>query len=99
MRSGEGELLPCRETAHGRAWHVRHTLPVPNPGSAAEVYRDVLERFPTSAVGPEAQYFLAVSLYKSTHQASALLNHWQQLQTRYPESVWRLKQSCIEKGK
>ena len=27
------------------------------------------------------------------------LNNWQQLQTRYPESFWRIKQSFIEKGK
>ena len=65
---------------------------------AAQVYRDVLERFPTSAVAPEAQYFLAVSLYKHSHKASDLMDNWRQLQTRYPKSLWRLKQSFVEKG-
>lgn len=85
------EFLPQLLVAQAQA-----RLRLQDPGSAAAVYRNVLERFPTSAVAPEAQYFLAVSLYKSSHKASDLLNHWHQLQTRYPKSVWRLKQSFIE---
>ena len=67
------------------------------PGAAA-VYREVLERFPTSAVAPEAQYFFAVSAYKHSHNASDLLDNWRRLQTRYPDSIWRVKQSFIEEG-
>ena len=44
------------------------------PGAAA-VYRQVLERFPPSAVAPEAQYFAAVALYKHRHNASDLLDN------------------------
>jgi TolA-binding protein len=73
-------------------------LALQDPAGAAEEYRQALERFPTSAVAPEAQYFLAVSLYKSHHAASDLLDNWHQLQTRYPESLWRLKQSFVEKA-
>ena len=51
------EFLPQLLVAQAQACLRRQ-----DPGSAAEVYRDVLERFPTSAVAPEAQYFLAVSL-------------------------------------
>jgi TolA-binding protein len=68
-----------------------------DPYGAAEVYRDVLERFPTSVVASAAQYFLAVSLYKHSYKASNLLDNWCQLQMHYPESLWRLKQSCVEK--
>ena len=67
------------------------------PGAAA-VYREVLERFPTSAVAPEAQYFFAVSAYKQSHQASDLLDNWHRLQMRYPASLWRVKQSFAEEG-
>ena len=67
------------------------------PGAAA-VYREVLERFPTSAVAPEAQYFAAVALYKHSHNASDLLDNWRRLQTRYPDSIWRVKQSFTEQG-
>ena len=56
------------------------------PGAAA-VYHEVLERFPTSAVAPEAQYFAAVALYKHSHNASDLLDNWRRLQTRYPDSI------------
>ena len=65
---------------------------------AAAVYREVLERFPTSAVAPEAQYFLAVAAYKQSHQASDLLDNWHRLQMRYPASLWRVKQSFMEEG-
>ena len=58
----------------------------------------VLERFPTSAVAPEAQYFLAVSAYKQSHQASDLLDNWHRLQMRYPDSLWRVKQLFVEEG-
>jgi hypothetical protein len=67
------------------------------PGAAA-VYREVLERFPTSAVAPEAQYFFAVAAYKHSHNASDLLDNWRRLQTRYPDSIWRVKQSFLEEG-
>jgi hypothetical protein len=68
-----------------------------DPGAAA-VYREVLERFPTSVVAPEAQYFAAVALYKHSHQAADLLDTWRRLQTQYPSSIWRVKQSFTEEG-
>jgi len=67
------------------------------PGAAA-VYREVLEHFPTSAVAPEAQYFAAVAMYKHSHQAPDLLDTWRRLQTQYPNSIWRVKQSFTEEG-
>jgi TolA-binding protein len=87
------EFLPQLLVAQGYA-----CLALEDPTGAAEVYRQVLERFPTSAVAPEAQYFLAVSLYKHSHKASDLLDNWQRLQTQYPDSPWRLKQSFVEKA-
>jgi hypothetical protein len=65
------------------------------PGAAA-VYEDVLRRFPTSELAPEAQYFLAVSKYRRSHEAEDLLGGWRKLQTRYPDSLWREKQSFTE---
>jgi len=67
------------------------------PGAAA-VYREVLKRFPTSAVAPEAQYFAAVAMYKHSHKAPDLLDTWRRLQTQYPNSIWRVKQSFTEEG-
>ena len=87
------EFLPQLLVAQAHA-----CLRLGDPYGAAEVYRDVLERFPASAVAPEAQYSLAVSLYKHSHKTSDLLDNWRQLQTRYPESLGRLKQSFVERG-
>jgi len=67
------------------------------PGAAA-IYREVLERFPTSAVAPEAQYFAAVAMYKHSHKAPDLLDTWRRLQTQYPNSIWRVKQSFTEES-
>jgi hypothetical protein len=63
---------------------------------AAATYEEVLRRFPTSRVAPEAQYYQAVAKYKASHQADDLLGGWRHLQARYPDSLWRVKQSFTE---
>ena len=85
------EFLPQLLVAQAQTLLRLHDEP-----RAAALYREVLERFPTSAVAPEAQYFFAVSTYKHSHEATDLLDNWRQLQTRYPASIWRVKQSFIE---
>ncbi|TAK30634.1 MAG: hypothetical protein EPO21_19000 [Chloroflexota bacterium] len=65
-------------------------------GKAQELYEEILSRFPTSAFAPEAQYFLAVAKYETSHQGTDLLSGWHRVQTRYPESIWRVKQSFTE---
>jgi TolA-binding protein len=87
------EFLPQLLVAQAQA-----CLRLQDPGGAAAVFEEVLRRFPTSAVAPEAQYFLAVSLYKQSHKAADLLDNWRRLQTQYPNSLWRFKQSFIEQG-
>ena len=62
------------------------------------VYEEALRRFPTSTAAPEAQYFLAVSKYKASHESSDLLGGWKEPQDRYPDSIWRVKQSFTEDG-
>ena len=85
------EFLPQLLAARAHALLRSHDEP-----AAAEAYVDVLRRFPTSAIAPEAQYFQAVALYKHTHEGSDLRGTWQKLQTRYPYSIWRIKQSFTE---
>jgi TolA-binding protein len=63
---------------------------------AAGVYEEVLRRFPTSAVAAEAQYYRGVAKYKASHEPNDLAGSWDQLQSRYPESIWRVKQSFRE---
>lgn len=65
---------------------------------AAEGYQEVLDRFPTSGAASEAAYFFAVAKYKGSHEPGDLLGRhgWHRLQTRYPESTWRLRQSWTE---
>jgi len=59
---------------------------------AIRLYEKVGTEYPTSAVAPEAQYFLAVSRYRKTGESSELLKGWHRLEGRFPASVWTLKQ-------
>lgn len=63
---------------------------------AAAGYDEVLRRFPTALVAPEAQYFAAVARYKASHEGADLQKGWADLRSRYPDSTWRLKQSFME---
>ena len=63
---------------------------------AATIYQDVLRRFPSSRFAAEAQYFLAVAAYKASHDGADLVGGWERLRGRYPDSLWRLKQSFTE---
>jgi len=64
--------------------------------AAAEVYNDVVERFPTSRVAPEAAYYAAVANYRTSKDSADLMKGWEKLRNRYPASDWRLKQSMVE---
>ena len=85
------ELTPRLLVAQGQAY-----LRMRDFTDALAVYEEVLRLFPTSYSGPEAQYFLAVCKYEESHQGTDLLSGFHRLQTRYPDSVWRLKQSYTE---
>lgn len=63
---------------------------------AAEVLDEVVRRFPSSDAAAEAAYYLAVARYRHSHEPDGLLGNWERLRHRYPDSVWRLKQSMVE---
>ncbi len=63
---------------------------------AASWFDMVLAKYPTSDVAPEACYWAAVARYKDSHAADDLLGGWRKLQSRYPNSVARIKQSFTE---
>ncbi len=63
---------------------------------AEELYAEVLRRFPTSYAAPEAEYYLGVAQYRKDPESNDLRKQWHKLQTRYPDSEWRVKQSFIE---
>ena len=64
--------------------------------AAARYFDEITEKYPLSDVAPEATYWAAVARYKRSHEAEDLLGGWRKLQTRYPESPWRVRQSFIE---
>lgn len=67
-----------------------------NVKAAAEIYNDVIERFPTSCAAPEAAYFAAVANYRASEDSADLMKGWEKLRSRFPGSDWRLKQTMIE---
>jgi hypothetical protein len=85
--------LPPFEFAPQLLSAVAHAnLRLKNFDRAIQVYADLVNRFPTSLAAPEAQYFLACSRYRKTHESSELLRGWHELQKRYPSSEWTVKQ-------
>ena len=85
------EFLPQMLVAEA---HAR--LRQKNVSVAAELYNEVVERFPTSRVAPEALYFGAVASYRTSKDPADLKEGWEKLQSRYPDSDWRLKQTMVE---
>lgn len=86
-----GEFLAQLILAQGHAYLRLH-----EEERSAAAFEEVLRRFPTSSVAPEAQYFLAVANYKASHDGKDLMHGWHRLQVRYPESTWRVRQSFSE---
>ena len=87
------EFLPQLMVPHAHA-HMR----MQNNETAVDIYYDALSRFPTSHFAPEAQYFIAVAKYKGSQEPSDLVDTWKLLQSRYPYSIWRVKQSQTEQS-
>ena len=60
---------------------------------ARVLYEEVLRRFPTALVAAEAQYFVGVSAYRSSHSSNDLLKAWHELEKSHAESEWTVKQN------
>ncbi len=85
------EFLPQLLVGLGQAFLREHDEP-----RAADIFQDVVRRFPTAACAPEAAYYVAVSTYKHSHEPKDLHGNWERVQTMYPESTWRVRQSFTE---
>ena len=60
---------------------------------AEQRYAQVIERYPETAAAPEAVYWRGVSRYKATHDHTVLGGVAEELEEKYPNSVWTLKAS------
>jgi hypothetical protein len=85
------EFLAQLLVAEAHAW-----LRLGDNDRAADGYAAALDRHPTAACAPEAQYFLGVARYKASHEGKDLLSGWHLLRSRYPESTWRVRVSFSE---
>jgi hypothetical protein len=64
--------------------------------TAAERFERIRDHRPTSHVADEAAYWAAVARYNESGQSNGLMAGWQKLRKRYPQSIWRWKQSFYE---
>jgi hypothetical protein len=94
--SWNGYLPPFEFVPHLLIGEAQARLRTHDEAGAAELYAQVVQRFPTSQAAAQAQYFFSVAKYKASHEANDLLGGWRQLRLRYPSSIWRIKQSFIE---
>jgi thioredoxin family protein/tetratricopeptide repeat protein len=60
---------------------------------AEQRYADVVESYPHTHSAPEALYWRGVCRYKATNDHTVLGEVANELQQRYPDSVWTLKAS------
>lgn len=87
---------PVRVSAANAGRRSARSFKAKKVQAAADIYNDVVERFPTSRAAPEAAYFAAVVNYRNSKDSAELMKGWEKLRIRYPESDWRLKQSMVE---
>ncbi|MEP6818558.1 MAG: tetratricopeptide repeat protein [bacterium] len=60
---------------------------------AEQKYAQVRERYPETAAAPEAVYWRGVSQYKRTNDHTVLGGVAEELEEKYPASVWTQKAS------
>jgi thioredoxin-related protein len=58
---------------------------------AMQCFQEVLVRYPKADAAPEAQYYLGVAKYKSSHNPKELKLGLEALQRDYPNSEWTKK--------
>lgn len=61
--------------------------------AAARHFEEVMQRHPQSEAAPEARYWMGVSKYKETNDATPLVETARDLQQRYAGSTWAKKAS------
>ncbi|MBI2876116.1 MAG: tetratricopeptide repeat protein [Candidatus Tectomicrobia bacterium] len=90
-------FLPPEEFAPqillGRA---KASLHLGDYGEAGHWYQELVDRYPQSHAAPEALYWRGIVAYRESHNADDLLQIWRELRQRYPDSIWRMKQSFTE---
>ena len=64
--------------------------------AAADRFERIRDQRPMSHVAAEAAYWAAVGRYNESGQSEGLMAGWQKLRDRYPQSIWRWKQSFYE---
>src|SRR5262249_34624072 len=64
--------------------------------AAAALFDEVAEKYPEADAAAEALYWGAVARYRGSHDGKQLISGWEKLRSRYPESIWRIKQSFTE---
>jgi hypothetical protein len=70
-----------------------------NHAEAERLYREIVDKFPTTDAAPEAQYWAGVSKYKGTGDGSALGETAAAFRERYQDTTWAKKASVWGGGR
>jgi hypothetical protein len=89
----EGYLPKTEFRAHLEMGLARIAFMHKQWADAERGYAQVIERYPDSKVAPESVYWRGVSRYKATNDHTVLGQVAEQLEARYPDSVWTSKAS------
>ncbi|MEW5744300.1 MAG: hypothetical protein AB1805_02490 [Nitrospirota bacterium] len=74
--------------AHLAFGHAKVVFDAGHLDRAIEELRAVIDLHPSSAVTPEAVFYLGIAEYKRFNDATALRRAYDMLTARYPESEW-----------
>lgn len=86
-----GEFLPELIMARANAAMIHGKYE-----EAYNLYRRVADEYPASAAAPEALYFSGAAALRRDGRPDELINQWQRLKTKYPDSIWWTSASFIE---
>lgn len=67
-----------------------------NFDKARNLLKTIIEKQPRSSIAPESLYWLGIAEYRATLDNKNLIPVWEQLLTKYPDSIWAKKASFIK---
>jgi TolA-binding protein len=65
---------------------------------AESAMREAVQVTPASVQTPEALYWLAVTRYKTSGKPDGLMETWNELLDRFPQTTWAMRASFIREG-
>lgn len=92
-----GYLPPAELLAHLELALAKHANRSGHPDKGVAIIDQLLERYPSARVAPEALYWKGImGFFGSGLNKERLFGVWRELAARYPQSEWALKTTLLD---